>query len=66
MEIKLVIQGVVSGDTVDSEVTVQIEKSPVATSYEPYSIYNYKFDIQEPLRGLPNGIGDEIRNNNGQ
>ena len=66
VEIKLVIQGVVSGDTVDSEVTVQIEKSPVATSYEPYSIYNYKFDIQEPLRGLPNGIGDEIRNNNGQ
>ena len=66
VEIKLVIQGVVSGDTVDSEVTVQIEKSPVATSYEPYSIYNYKFDIKEPLRGLPNGIGDEIRNNNGQ
>lgn len=45
---------------------VQLEMSTVATSYEPYYKKKISFNIGEPLRSLPNGICDEIRNNNGQ
>lgn len=45
---------------------IMAEESEVKTDYEEAYNYSYKFDIKEPLRGLPNGIGDEIRNNNGQ
>lgn len=45
---------------------LQIEEAAVGTSFEPYYNYNYKFDIKEPLRRLPNGVCDEIRNNNGK
>lgn len=34
--------------------------------YEPYHEKKYSFNITEPLRSLPNGVCDEIRNNNGQ
>ena len=36
------------------------------TSYEPYYKKKISFNIGEPLRSLPNGVCDEIRNNNGQ
>ena len=45
---------------------VQLEMSTVATSYEPYYKKKISFNIGEPLRSLPNGVCDEIRNNNGQ
>ena len=45
---------------------VQLEMSTVATSYEPYYKKKISFNIGEPLRSLPNGTCDEIRNNNGQ
>lgn len=45
---------------------VQLEMSTVATPYEPYYKKKISFNIGEPLRSLPNGICDEIRNNNGQ
>lgn len=44
---------------------IQLEKGK-PTSFEPYCNENYKFDIKEPLRRLPNGVCDEIRNNNGK
>lgn len=36
------------------------------TPYEPYYKKKISFNIGEPLRSLPNGVCDEIRNNNGQ
>ena len=39
---------------------MQIEQSSVVTSYEEYRNTNYRFDIKEPLRRLPNGVYDEI------
>ena len=36
------------------------------TSYEPYYKKKISFNIGEPLRSLPNGVCDEIRNSNGQ
>ena len=45
---------------------VQLEMSTVATSYEPYYKKKISFNIGEPLRSLPNGVCDEIRNSNGQ
>ena len=35
------------------------------SSYEPYYKKKISFNIGEPLRSLPNGVCDEIRNNNG-
>lgn len=43
----------------------QIERTQF-TPYEPYYKKKISFNIGEPLRSLPNGICDEIRNNNGQ
>ena len=34
--------------------------------FEPYYKKKISFNIGEPLRSLPNGVCDEIRNNNGQ
>lgn len=64
--IKLVIEGFQSGTMIDAELTIQIERAAKFTPYEPYYHYNYKFDIKEPLRRLPNDVCDEIRNNNGK
>ena len=48
----------------------QLEKVPNKTfnptPYEPYYKKKISFNIGEPLRSLPNGVADEIRNNNGQ
>lgn len=48
----------------------QLEKVPNKTfnptPYEPYYKKKISFNIGEPLRSLPNGVCDEIRNNNGQ
>ena len=45
---------------------LQVEKLNYPTPYEPYYKKKISFNIGEPLRSLPNGICDEIRNNNGQ
>ena len=66
VNIKLVIEGFEVDSLVDAEVTVQIEKSPNPTPYEPYYKKKISFNIGEPLRSLPNGVCDEIRNNNSQ
>lgn len=55
--------------TFDSTVAfenMQLEYSTTSTTYEPYYKKKISFNIGEPLRSLPNGICDEIRNNNGQ
>ena len=45
---------------------LQVEEGFVATPYEPYYKKKISFNIEEPLRSLPNGVCDEIRNNKGQ
>lgn len=45
---------------------VQLEELDNITTYEPYYKKKISFNIGEPLRSLPNGVCDEIRNNNGQ
>lgn len=45
---------------------IQLEETDVLTEYEPYYKKKISFNIDEPLRSLPNGVCDEIRNNNGQ
>lgn len=40
--------------------------SVAETSYEPFYEKKISFNIGEPLRSLPNGVCDEIRNNKGQ
>lgn len=45
---------------------IQLEENSKSTSYEPYYKKKISFNIGEPLRSLPNGVCDEIRNNNGQ
>ena len=45
---------------------LQVEEGFVATPYEPYYKKKISFNIGEPLRSLPNGVCDEIRNNKGQ
>lgn len=45
---------------------IQLEENSKSTSYEPYYKKKISFNIGEPLKSLPNGICDEIRNNNGQ
>ena len=55
--------------TFDSTVAfenMQLEYSTTSTTYEPYYKKKISFNIGEPLRSLPNGVCDEIRNNNGQ
>lgn len=42
------------------------EEGSLKTSYEPYYKKKISFNIGEPLRSLPNGVCDEIRNNKGQ
>ena len=45
---------------------IQLEENSKSTPYEPYYKKKISFNIREPLRSLPNGVCDEIRNNNGQ
>ena len=45
---------------------MQVTQLKIVTSYEPYYKKKISFNIGEPLRSLPNGVCDEIRNNNGQ
>ena len=45
---------------------IQLEENSKSTPYEPYYKKKISFNIGEPLRSLPNGVCDEIRNNNGQ
>lgn len=45
---------------------IQLEKRKTSTSYEPFYKKKISFNIGEPFRSLPNGVCDEIRNNNGQ
>lgn len=66
VSIQLVIQGYTTGSAIDAEVTVQIEKALESTNYEPYYKNRVSFNIEEPLRSLPDGTCDEIRNNNGK
>lgn len=55
----------VSGSPIERP-NIQVEKGVKKTSYEPYYKKKISFNIGEPLRSLPNGVCDEIRNNNGQ
>ena len=55
----------ISGGLTDLD-SIQIEKASKSTSYEPYYKKKISFNIEESLRSLPNGVCDEIRNNNGQ
>lgn len=64
--IRFVIQYFNAGDLVDCEITIQIEEGTKITPYEPYYENHISFDIGAPLMSLPNGVCDEIRNNNGQ
>lgn len=45
---------------------LQAEVCNVKTNYEPYYKKKISFNIEEPLKSLPSGVCDEIRNNNGQ
>lgn len=45
---------------------IQLEENSKSTPYEPYYKKKISFNIGEPLRSLPNGVCDEIKNNNGQ
>lgn len=45
---------------------IQLEENSKSTLYEPYYKKKISFNTGEPLRSLPNGVCDEIRNNNGQ
>ena len=49
-----------------AKANIQLEEGKISTPYEPYYKKKISFNIGEPLRSLPNGICDEIRNNNGQ
>lgn len=54
---------------VENTVTIkelQAEICNVKTNYEPYYKNRVSFNIEEPLRSLPDGTCDEIRNNNGK
>ena len=56
----------VSGSIDIKAENIQLEIDSASTSYEPYYKKKISFNIGEPLRSLPNGVCDEIRNNNGQ
>lgn len=45
---------------------IQLEENSKSTLYEPYYKKKISFNTGEPLRSLPNGVCDEIRNNNGK
>ena len=49
-----------------AKANIQLEEGKISTPYEPYYKKKISFNIGEPLRSLPNGVCDEIRNNNGQ
>ena len=43
-----------------------IEKGPTATEYEPYKSASLLFQLNQPLRSLPNGVKDELVIENGR
>ena len=45
---------------------IQLEENSTATSYEPYKENKKEISLNEPLRGLPNGIRDTIEKINGE
>ena len=45
---------------------LQLEESSFITEYEPYEEHTVALYINEPLRGLPNGVTDRIIKKNGQ
>lgn len=57
--------GVAPYDNLTVEYKVQLVEGNVNTAFEPYYNKKISFNIEEPLRSLPNGTRDEIRNNNG-
>ena len=56
----------VSGSIDIKAENIQLEIDSTSASYEPYYKKKISFNIRESLRSLPNGVCDEIRNNNGQ
>lgn len=48
-------------EKVEIHVKVQIEEGTVATDYEPYQESIQELLLDEPLRSLPNGVCDEIK-----
>ena len=56
----------VSGSIDIKAENIQLEIDSTSASYEPYYKKKISFNIGEPLRSLPNGVCDEIRNNKGQ
>ena len=58
------------GDISDIEVIfkdlqITIDDNSIV-EYEPYNLYNTRISLNEPLRGLPNGVKDRIIKRNGQ
>ena len=51
---------------VNTNLKIQLEKGNIRTSYVPYSINKKEISLNEPLRGLPNGIRDTIEKVNGE
>ena len=45
---------------------IQLEENSTATSYEPYKEDKKEISLNEPLRGLPNGVKDTIEKVNGE
>ena len=54
------------GDVDFYDILLQEYAKSSYSHYEPYYKKKISFNIGEPLRSLPNGVCDEIRNNNGQ
>ena len=58
---------IVSGTTINNLVIYpMIEKSSSATEYEPYKSASLLFQLNQPLRSLPNGVKDELVIENGR
>ena len=46
--------------------SLQIEKGSTSTAYEPYQSSSLLFQLDQPLRSLPNGVKDELVIENGR
>ena len=64
-EVKVIMQAI-SGATVDTTFSIQIEKGAVATDYEPYKSTTTKIATALPLRGIPVSNGGNYTDSNGQ
>ena len=45
---------------------IQLEKGSTSTAYEPYQSSSLLFQLDQPLRSLPNGVKDELVIENGR